>query len=309
MLKPFRITSILLIAAFLLAACNLPLGRTSTPTGPGEATLIAQTVAAAQTALALGSTTPFVTSTPFPTATLSGNTPSNSETPGVANTPQPTYKVGFVTDVTVPDNTVFEPGTAFKKTWRLRNDGTGMWTSNFRLIFVSGDSMSGPASKTIDQDVAPGDTIDLSVDLVAPSLPKTYKGNWELQTDKGINFGVGPSASSAFTVVIKVEQLFAITGVTPSVSPTTWSGACPVTIKLTASITSTAPGTVTFYYVTPLGNTPSQSMTFTEAGTLTSGSYDLIVPGSSNGSIQVYIDTPNHQLFPAVATLSVTCTP
>jgi len=308
MLKLFRITSIFLCAIFLLAACNLPLGKKNTPAAANEQTIIAQTVSAAQTALAAKSTpsasiTPFATFTPVATAT------SNSGTPVVEGTSQPIYKVGFITDVTIPDNTVIEPGKAFKKTWRLRNDGTGTWTTNFKLVFVSGDSMSGPASKPIDQAVAPGETIDISVDLTAPSVSKTYKGNWMLQTDAGINFGVGPSSSSAFTVVIKVEQMFALTNAVPSAAPATWSGACPVTIKLTATITSTAPGTVAYYYVTPLGNTPSQEMVFTESGTKTSSSYDLQVPGNTSGVIQIYVDTPNHQLFAAVANMSVTCTP
>ena len=308
MLKPFRITSMLLIAIFVLAACNLPLGRTATPSSMNEQTIIAQTVSAAQTAMS-SSTTPFVTITPFPTTPTNNSTPSNSDTPGATGTAQATYKVGFVTDVTIPDNTVLEPGKAFKKTWRLRNDGGGTWNSNFKLIFVSGDSMNGPASKTIDQDVQPAGTIDLSIYLIAPSVPKTYKGNWMLQTDKGVNFGIGATASSAFTVVIKVEQLFAISNAVPSAAPATWSGTCPVTIKLSATITATAPGTVSFYYVTPLGNTPSQSMVFSEAGTLTSATYELPIPGNISGTIQVYVDTPNHQLFPAVANLSVTCTP
>jgi len=303
--KSFRITSIFLIVIFLVTACNLPLGRTTTPSAVNEQTIIAQTVSAAQTAMTTG-TIPFVTSTPFPTPTQNTGTPSNDETP--ASTPSPAYKVGFITDVTIPDNTVFQPGTAFKKTWRLKNAGTASWNTNFKLIFVSGDSMSGPASKPIDQAVEPGATIDITVDLVAPSVSKTYKGNWMLQTDSGVNFGVGPSASSAFTVVIKVEELFAITGVVPSVAPATWSGACPVTIKLTATLTSTGPGTATFYYVTPLGDTASQQLVFSAAGSLTSASFDLQVPGSVSGTVQIYVDTPNHQLFPAVANLAISCT-
>lgn len=306
--KLFRITSIFLSAIILLAACNLPLGKKNTPAAANEQTIIAQTVSAAQTALARN-TTPSASLTPFATFTSAPTTSSNNETPVVEGTPQPIYKVGFVTDVTIPDNTVIEPGKTFKKTWRLRNDGTGTWNTNFKLIFASGDSMSGPASKPIDQAVPPGETIDVSLDLIAPSVSKTYKGNWMLQTDAGINFGVGPSSSSAFTVVIKVEQMFAVTNAVPSAAPAAWSGACPVTIKLTATITSTAPGTVAYYYVTPLGNTPSQEMAFTEAGTKTSPSYDLQIPGNTSGTIQVYVDTPNHQLFAAVANVNVTCTP
>jgi len=30
----------------------------------------------------------------------------------------------FISDVTVPDGTKYEPGATFKKTWRLKNIGT-----------------------------------------------------------------------------------------------------------------------------------------------------------------------------------------
>ena len=42
----------------------------------------------------------------------------------------PPYWAQFVADVTIPDGTNFAPGTAFKKTWRLKNIGTNAWNSN-----------------------------------------------------------------------------------------------------------------------------------------------------------------------------------
>lgn len=307
MQKRFRTSLVLLSVTMLLVACNLPLGKNTTSSAGNEQTLVAQTVSALQTALATNST-PIAQTVSTTTLTFVAPTiPGSQTTPLVTGTAQPTYKVGFITDVTIPDNTVIEPGKAFKKTWRLRNDGTGTWTTNFKLAFVSGDAMAGPASKALDASVAPGETIDISVDLSAPSVSKTYKGNWMLQTDTGTNFGIGPTSSSAFTVVIKVEQVFAVTNAIPAAAPASWSGACPVTIKLTASISTTAPGTVTYYFVTPLGNSPSLELEFTEAGTKTTPSYDLQVQGTTSGMIQVYIDNPNHQLFPAVANFAVTC--
>ena len=296
-----------LIAFLLLAGCNLPLGKTATPKAGNEQTAVAQTVSAMQTLLA-SNATPLTYFTPV--ATLATMTPGEAvtgEAPQSTSTPLPTYKVGFITDVTIPDNMIIQPGTAFKKTWRLRNDGTGTWEPNFKLVFVNGDSMGGPASKTLDETVAPGETIDISVDLTAPSISKTYKGNWMLQTDKGVNFGIGPTSSSAFTVVINVQELFAVTNAVPAAYPPNWSGVCPVNIDLVATITATTAGKVTYYFVTPLGNSPTFEMNFTEASTQTSASYPLSVPGSIGGTIQVYIDTPNHQLFPTVANLTVTC--
>lgn len=310
MFKPFRILSLFMAASVLLGACNLPLGKqNATPTLSDEA-IVAQTVSALQTAMAVN-TTPAVpdlstatvaaTSIPFATQPL----PTSITLP--TGTVAPTYKAGFVTDVTIPDNTVMEPGETFKKTWRLRNDGTATWNSNFKLVFISGDAMGGPASKTIGQTVAPGQTIDLSVDLTAPSTAKTYTGNWMLQTDTGTNFGIGPAATSSFYVKIVVEQFFAVTKAEPSVIPVSFTGTCPAELSLSAAITATAAGDVTYYFKTSLGDTPTQKLVFTKADTLTTPVVKIMVPSTSAFTFQVYIDNPNHQLFPTVITVAVNC--
>lgn len=40
----------------------------------------------------------------------------------------------FITDVTVPDGTKYEPGETFEKTWRLKNIGTCTWTISYSLV-------------------------------------------------------------------------------------------------------------------------------------------------------------------------------
>ena len=56
------------------------------------------------------------------------------------------YWAQFIADVTVPDGTNFAPGTAFKKTWRLKNIGTCAWNStDVSLIFDSGEKMGAPS--------------------------------------------------------------------------------------------------------------------------------------------------------------------
>jgi hypothetical protein len=119
-------------------------------------------------------------------------------------------KAQFVADVTVPDGTTFAPGAAFKKTWRLKNIGTCTWTTGYQLVFVNGEQMGGPASAVFPTAVAPGQTVDLSVNLVAPSAGGTYRGNWMLKNSTGVTFGIGSAANKPFWVEIKV------TGPTPT---------------------------------------------------------------------------------------------
>jgi hypothetical protein len=109
--------------------------------------------------------------------------------------------------VSVPDDTKFTAGASFTKTWRLRNNGTCTWTTGYALVFVKGDSMSGVKVDLLPESVAPGETVDISIDLVAPSEKGTYKGFYMLQDTSGHRFGVGASASSSIWVQIRVTEL------------------------------------------------------------------------------------------------------
>jgi hypothetical protein len=97
-------------------------------------------------------------------------------------------------------------GDDFTKTWRLKNNGTCTWTSGYQLVFDHGDAMGGPSSVPLTSGtVAPGQTIDISVDLTAPSKPGAYQGYWKLRNPSGVLFGWGSNADSAFWVKIQVE--------------------------------------------------------------------------------------------------------
>jgi hypothetical protein len=94
----------------------------------------------------------------------------------------------YVADVTVPDDTEMDPDEDFTKTWRLRNSGTCEWSADYRLVFVSGDQMGAPASVPVPATAA-GATVDVSIQMTAPSDPGTYRGNWRMQSDEGTVFG------------------------------------------------------------------------------------------------------------------------
>ena len=126
---------------------------------------------------------------------------------GTPTTPVPTAcdKAAFVADVTVPDYTVFSPNTAFTKTWRLKNVGTCTWTTSYKLIWVSGNPMGAVYPVVFTSSVAPGQTVDISANMAAPSSAGTYQSNWMLQNASGANFGIGSSGTSAFWVLIQVK--------------------------------------------------------------------------------------------------------
>jgi hypothetical protein len=130
--------------------------------------------------------------------------------PTPTSTPTPTAvvefcdKVKFVADLTVPDYTPYSPGSTFAKTWRVQNNGTCTWTSDYDLVFVSGNAMTDKLSYALPKDVKPGETIDLTVKMTAPVSSGNYKSNWMLQNPNGKLFGLGKSADQAFWALIKV---------------------------------------------------------------------------------------------------------
>src|SRR5690606_11879693 len=74
----------------------------------------------------------------------------------------------FVGDITIPDGTEMAPGQAFTKIWRIKNNGTSTWTSAYKLHFDHGSQMSGPNDVSLPNNVAPGQEVDISVNLVSP---------------------------------------------------------------------------------------------------------------------------------------------
>jgi hypothetical protein len=112
----------------------------------------------------------------------------------------------FIQDVTVLDDTRFSPGERFIKTWQLSNSGTCIWASNYALVFIDGDQMTGDSPVPIPNEVLPGQIIDLSIELIAPASTGTYRGNWMLQNDKGEEFGLGLDGDKPFWVQITVGE-------------------------------------------------------------------------------------------------------
>jgi hypothetical protein len=133
--------------------------------------------------------------------------------PGTVFAPQPVGAqpcdlAQFIADETIPDGTVVAPSSTFVKTWRLENVGSCTWSTSFAAVFTGGDQMGAPSVVYMPTSVAPGATVDISVNLTAPSSSGHYRGNWELRDASGVVFGVGASANSIFWVDIYVSGTY-----------------------------------------------------------------------------------------------------
>ncbi len=196
-----RTVSAISVLAAAVMACNLPVFAPSTP--PAAATLGQLYTQAAQTLAASQADTGTPTHTETPTGVIPsiGSPTSTTRAPGGAT---PCDAAAFVRDVSVPDGTTIQPGADFTKTWRLKNAGTCSWTPGYALVFVSGDRMHGAVNVSLPGNVYPGQSVDVSVDLTAPTSNGEYQGYWRLRNASGEHFGIGAQAQGAFWVKVRV---------------------------------------------------------------------------------------------------------
>lgn len=219
---------ILIIFGLLLSACGGEATPEPTPTLSLEAmqTLAVATFSAqlTQTALAAPTSTPAPTNTPaatLPVSTLANVTPFGT---GVGAAPTAScYRLSYVADVNIPDDTSMTAGQTFTKTWKVRNSGTCAWDAGFKFAFTGGDAMGG-STYTLPQSVAANAEIDISVSMTAPTNKTgAIRGNWRISTAAGQFFG------DEVYVQIQVGAAAAATN----------TGAAPATATSTPTATAT----------------------------------------------------------------------
>ena len=230
MKNSIKIISLVGLISLLLASCNMPGQPTPTSQVDQLNTAAAQTIQAQQTHIA--QTNEAIVQ---PTSTLTPE-PSNTETAAPTGTSTPTAtsqvecnQIAFVEE-TIPDGTNFSPGQTFTKTWTIRNAGSCTWNSDYDVVFVSGDAMSAPASQQLTSGtVAPGESIQISIDLKAPNSAGAHKGTFKLRNASGVLFGIGTN-DGPFWVEISVTgdtYNFADNYCAPGVTWTSGAGTLP----------------------------------------------------------------------------------
>ncbi len=145
---------------------------------------------------------PTVAVTPIP-ATTTAVPPTPTRIPPTA-TPIPCYQVKFVDDLTIPDGTKIIAGNTFTKTWRIRNSGSCTWDTRFDIAFVDGTQMTSGKVWDLPKEVKSGETVDISIEMTAPSTVGSYQANFQMLNPNGVRFGTGPDSKGSFWVKIQV---------------------------------------------------------------------------------------------------------
>jgi hypothetical protein len=125
----------------------------------------------------------------------------------------------FIDDVTIPDNTALAPGQTFRKTWRIQNAGSCAWNSGYQLVYSGGDQMGTNYAVNLPGAVAPGATVDISIDLTAPSNYGSFQSFWKLRSPSGTLFGTSNSENDAIWVKIVVATNANMATIAPGITP------------------------------------------------------------------------------------------
>jgi hypothetical protein len=172
--------------------------------------LLYRTVEQLTPSITAGST---VTATPAHTQSFD---PTISATPTISRTPngEPCYRARVLSEIPAPYYGQLAFGEHFVKTWTILNTGACRWPANVQLVYVRVthnltadilDQMSGPDQQPIGVEVGVGETVDVSVALVAPLAPGQYAGYWMLRNTAGGRFGEGWLGESAFSVSLSMR--------------------------------------------------------------------------------------------------------
>jgi len=167
----------------------------------------------------------------------------------------------FIDHVTILTGTVLGRGQVFTKTWAIENTGTTTWTKDYALVFDQGEKMSGPEEQPLlyfylpqIEAVNPGNLISVTIVLTSPLEEGEYAGYWLLRNPEQEMFGVGDESDDPLLVDIIVKagagtEVNEVHNTTLSVSPSEYSGACPVQLVFSGAVEVEGLGPFEYQYV------------------------------------------------------------
>ena len=127
---------------------------------------------------------------------------SGGSSSGGASTPKSKiYSCAIVSEKPY-DGASFRPGDSFDKSWTIKNTGSATWEAGWEFEYKGGEDMSPTGDFYIGQQVKPGGTITLVIEVDAPKITQKDSGKvfvmtWSL--NNGSHFCTPYVAIKVFT--------------------------------------------------------------------------------------------------------------
>ncbi len=104
------------------------------------------------------------------------------------STPSCVNGLTFMSDLTIPDDSVVIAGSTLDKQWLVQNSGSCNWDERYRIRLISGDSLGVPVEQSLYPARA-GSQATLQLIFTAPMEVGEYVSEWQAFDFNGIPFG------------------------------------------------------------------------------------------------------------------------
>ena len=105
-----------------------------------------------------------------------------------SSTPECSNVLAYLDDLSVPDGSSVQPGTAVDKRWKLENSGSCNWDARYRMRLIAGPSLGVPPEQAL-YPARSGTQFTLQIIFTAPNEPGTYRSAWQAYDPQGQAFG------------------------------------------------------------------------------------------------------------------------
>ena len=105
----------------------------------------------------------------------SGGGSGGSSSGGASSPKSKIYSCAIVSEKPY-DGASFRPGDSFDKSWTIKNTGSATWEAGWEFEYKGGEDMSPTGDFYIGQQVKPGGTITLVIEVDAPKITQKDSG-------------------------------------------------------------------------------------------------------------------------------------
>jgi hypothetical protein len=103
-------------------------------------------------------------------------------------TPACTNSLWFLSDITIPDGSVVQPGERLDKRWQVQNNGTCNWDEDYQVRLIAGPGMGVPVQQALVPALS-GTEVDIRMVFIAPQESGSYRSAWQAYDPQEQPFG------------------------------------------------------------------------------------------------------------------------